>query len=139
MVCRQWFNMHLKPAMKTGYLLLYCIIIISFYIYYRCVEPVYGDILSNGIPELDILGNKTCAINYKGCEYDQYTGWNIGRFLIFMMVGGISPDAYATIGLFSVIMELMTHSRGGSPRVVTDISTNMLGYIIGSNLKMLMK
>jgi len=129
----------LKPTLKIGYLCIYALIIMLFYIYYYHISPTYGDVISYNIPEVDVAKNIKCALPYTGCEYDRLTGWSIGRFLLFAIVGAINPDNYSTLFVFSGIMEAMAGSTRGSPRMFTNLATNMLAYSIGSNTRQLVR
>ena len=132
-----WLKSHLTPKIKSAYLCLYTFLIIVFYAYYEVVIPTVGDVMNHAIPEVDILGDRKCTLNYRGCEYDRFTAWSIGRMIVFAIVGTITPDRYSTIVLYSAITEALLYSRGGNPRIATNAITNILGYTIGSNLKML--
>lgn len=127
-----WVGKQTIPSLKLGFFCLYAIIIISFYVYHHAYVENHGDYVKYKIPELDVVHSSKCLSNYKDCEYDRLTGWNIGRLLVFAFCGCIMPDKYPTVLLFSSIMGLMSHSNKGSPRVLTNFSTNMVGYTIGS-------
>lgn len=126
-----------KPSIKAAYLCLYSIIIIFLYVYHYHISPTYGDVIAHNIPEVDFAKPSKCAIPYSTCEYDRLTGWNIGRFFIFSFVGWINPDNYMNIGVFSVIISMMTGSNKGNPRILSTLTTNMAGYVVGSNIRQL--
>jgi hypothetical protein len=132
-----FWQRQLNPSLKTAYLCIYAIIIIALYVYNYHISPTYGDVINNNIPEVDVVKNVKCAIPYSKCEYDRVTGWNIGRFIVFGLIGWINPDSYSTMGLFSIIIALMSGSNKGHPRMITNLATNMLGYTIGSNVRQL--
>ena len=129
-----WLGQQLIPSLKLGFLCLYALIIISFYIYHHVLVVKYGDYIKYKIPELDVVNVSKCSTGYNFCEYDRLTGWSIGRILLFATVGVIMPDKYSTIIIFSSIMELMSHSNKGRPRVLTNFGTNIVGYTSGSQI-----
>lgn len=129
---RAWWLSSLKPSMRTGFIMLYIIIIAAFYAYYTLIVPQHGDYITYDVPEIDILGRYRCTIPHVGCEYDVFTGWNIGRLMIFTILGMTLPHKYTSIAIYSLTVECLTHSRGGHPRVFTNMLTNIVGYTMGS-------
>jgi uncharacterized membrane protein len=63
--------------------------------------------------------------------------WHSYHFLLWIMLGMLTPDYYATVIIISIIWELCEHMNKISYFRIEDPLINIFGYIIGSNLNKL--
>jgi hypothetical protein len=78
-----------------------------------------------------------CYFGEPGCEGGDFTVFSIIHLVMYIIIGWIVPGLYIEVFFTSVACEFLEAGIGFQTKFILDPIVNMIGYIIGTQLKYL--